>query len=148
MSQTFSYERGYGSQPAGSRMPKPYKKTYTDKLPEWISKFKAEGMTDAEIGEVIKGKAAKYIGKWGNHSKVGVLINRYDNEQQALEELTEKPRNAAPRDKTEPNQFFSPKAGGKRMGSLPSLQQRKSAVTKRRTKSIGGRHKNNTMIKS
>lgn len=117
-------------------------------MPEWISKFKAEGMTDAEIGEVIKGKAAKYIGKWGNHSKVGVLINRYDNEQQALEELTEKPRNAAPRDKTEPNQFFSPKAGGKRMGSLPSLQQRKSAVTKRRTKSIGGRHKNNTMIKS
>ena len=27
-------------EPAGSRVPKPYKKTFSDKMPEWINKFK------------------------------------------------------------------------------------------------------------
>mmetsp|Transcript_12175 Transcript_12175/g.16514 ORF Transcript_12175/g.16514 Transcript_12175/m.16514 type:complete len:94 (+) Transcript_12175:1140-1421(+) len=78
--------------PAGSRMPKPYKKTYADKLPEWISRFRAEGVTDTEINEILKGKAHKYKGKWGNASKVGILINNYNNEKYNGE-LTMKPRN-------------------------------------------------------
>ena len=61
--------------------------SYSDKLPEWINKFKAEGMTEEEINDIIKGKAEKYIGKWGNHSKVGVLLNRYDNEQKMRDEF-------------------------------------------------------------
>lgn len=27
-------------EPAGSRVPRPYKKTFSDKMPEWIGKFK------------------------------------------------------------------------------------------------------------
>ena len=53
---------------------------YTDKLPEWIEKFRAEGLKDSEIDEIIKGKAEKYINKWGNTSKVGILINAYDGQ--------------------------------------------------------------------
>ncbi len=44
-------------------------------------------MTEIEINDIIKGKAEKYIGKWGNHSKVGVLLNRYDNEQKMRDEF-------------------------------------------------------------
>ena len=54
--------------------------SYTDKLPEWIEKFRAEGLKDAEIEEILKGKTDKYIGKWGNTSKVGILINAYDGQ--------------------------------------------------------------------
>lgn len=64
--------------PAGSRMPKPFKKTYADKMPEWIIKFRQEGLSDTEINDILKGKANKYINKWGNCSKVGILINNYN----------------------------------------------------------------------
>ena len=53
---------------------------YTDKLPEWVEKFRAEGLQDAEIEAIIKGKSEKYNGKWGNTSKVGILINAYDGQ--------------------------------------------------------------------
>jgi len=42
-------------------------------------------LTDAEISEIIKGKTEKYIGKWGNTSKVGVLINSFDIARVATE---------------------------------------------------------------
>jgi hypothetical protein len=48
-------------------------------MPEWVVKFKQEGLSDLEIAEIIKGKTEKYIGKWGNTSRVGILINNYDN---------------------------------------------------------------------
>ncbi len=92
-------------------------------------------MTEIEINDIIKGKAEKYIGKWGNHSKVGVLLNRYDNEQKMRDEFEMKPRNQAPQDRRD--SMMSPKATGKRMGSLPALDDRKAAVgVQRRTKSI------------
>ena len=68
--------------------------SYTDKLPEWVEKFRAEGLKDAEIEEIIKGKTEKYIGKWGNTSKVGILINAYDGQQKVDQErLVMNPRN-------------------------------------------------------
>ena len=54
--------------------------SYTDKIPEWINKFRAEGLKEAEIQEILRGKTERYIGKWGNTSKVGILINAYDDE--------------------------------------------------------------------
>jgi len=72
-------------------MPKPFKKTFSDKLPEWIGKFRDEGLKDDEISEILKGKASKYINKWGNASKVGILINNYNNQKN--EQLAMKPRN-------------------------------------------------------
>jgi hypothetical protein len=35
-------------------------------------------VTDEEIEKIIDGKTSKYISKWGNTSKVGVLINNYN----------------------------------------------------------------------
>ena len=68
--------------------------SYTDKLPEWIEKFRAEGLKDVEIEEIIKGKTEKYIGKWGNTSKVGILINAYDGQLKVDQErLVMNPRN-------------------------------------------------------
>ena len=58
-----------------------YFNSFSDKLPEWIVKFKQEGISDQEIAEIIKGKTEKYIGKWGNKSKVGMLIKTYDTER-------------------------------------------------------------------
>ena len=55
-------------------------------MPEWIEKFKAEGLDDAQIDEIIRGKTEKYIGKWGNTSKVGILINAYDGLQNGAKE--------------------------------------------------------------
>ena len=47
-------------------------------MPEWILKFRQEGLSDTEINDILKGKANKYINKWGNCSKVGILINNYN----------------------------------------------------------------------
>lgn len=117
-------------QPAGSRVPKPFKKTFEDKLPEWIDKFRQEGVSDAEINEIIKGKTAKYIGKWGNTSKVGVLINNY-NSAYANEIMRQETRDQAPKTKQTPT-------ARKRVSSLPAIEQRNSATISgknRRTKS-------------
>ena len=73
--------------------------SFSDKLPEWIVKFKQEGLTDQEIGEIIKGKTEKYIGKWGNTSKVSILINSYDSARIASEQLVMNPRTQAVRNK-------------------------------------------------
>lgn len=72
------------------------RRRYVDKLPEWIEKFKAEGLKDADIAEIIKGKTHKYVDKWGNKSKVGALINSYD-EQNMAAHMKIQPRNQAPR---------------------------------------------------
>ena len=65
---------------------------FEDKLPEWIDRFRAEGMTDQEIANVLQGKAEKYIDKWGNSSKVGVLINSYNNLAKQMSSLQSSPK--------------------------------------------------------
>ena len=82
---------------------------YADKLPEWIEKFRGEGLSDAQIGEIIKGKSDKYIGKWGNNSNVGHLINTYDNARKGAgkDDLVMKPRNHGAASK---HQALSPQA--------------------------------------
>lgn len=67
-----------GDLPAGFRAPKPFKKTYVDKIPEWVEKARQDGKTDDEIRDMIRGKELKYISKWGNKSKVGAIINEYN----------------------------------------------------------------------
>ena len=69
-----------GDLPAGFRAPKPFKKTYVDKIPEWVEKLRKEGKSDEEIKAAIRGKELKYISKWGNKSKVGAIINEYNQE--------------------------------------------------------------------
>ena len=47
-------------------------------MPDWIEKYRAEGMEDTQIKEELKKKKDKYIEKWGNRSRVGVLLNSYN----------------------------------------------------------------------
>lgn len=62
-------------EPAGYRNPKPFKKTYEDKIPDWIARYRGEGMKDEEIAQILFEKERKYVNKWGNRSKVGGLLN-------------------------------------------------------------------------
>ena len=78
--------------------------------------------------------------KWGNNSKVGLLINHYASEKITDEQLNMRPRNQAPRTRIE----TLPSPRGKRMSSLPAIQHRNSAKPNRRTKSISVRAKNTT----
>ena len=57
-------------------------------MPLWIEKMKDEGMSDEQIREVIAGKTQKYIDKWGNKSRVGVLLCNYNNEVAQRNKLT------------------------------------------------------------
>lgn len=103
---------------------------YADKLPEWIEKFRNEGLNDTQIEEILKGKSDKYIGKWGNNSNVGHLINTYDNARRVgNEDLVMKPRHHGA---TSKHQALSPQA---KLSSLPALEKRNSALPGRRTKS-------------
>ena len=84
------------SEAAGSRLPKPFKKTFYDKMPEWFDQYKANGMSETQIKERLQGKTEKYIGKWGNTSKVGLLINSSDDndyQRQVQQRLVMSPRN-------------------------------------------------------
>ena len=47
-------------------------------MPDWIEKYRAEGLEDAEITQAIKEKQKQYIDKWGNKSRVGILLNSYN----------------------------------------------------------------------
>lgn len=53
--------------------------SYVDKMPDWYAKFRAEGKSEDEIAEIIDMKKSKYVEKWGNKSRVGVLLNSYNN---------------------------------------------------------------------
>lgn len=110
-------------------------RSFTDKLPEWIVKFRQEGLTDVEINEIIKGKEFKYINKWGNSSKVGILINNYNNDKKMQDTLKLEARMNAPRIRTEQQ---SPKAARAALSSLPALEMRGSAA-QNRTRSINQR---------
>lgn len=62
-------------EPAGFRNPKPFKKTYEDKIPEWIQLCRTEGKKDDEIAQLLFEKERKYVNKWGNRSQIGGLMN-------------------------------------------------------------------------
>ena len=47
-------------------------------MPDWVEKYRAEGLEDTEIKEMIKEKQSKYMEKWGNKSRVGILLNSYN----------------------------------------------------------------------
>jgi len=47
-------------------------------MPDWVEKYRAEGLGETEIDQLIKDKQLKYIQKWGNNSRVGVLLNSYN----------------------------------------------------------------------
>ena len=51
-----------------------------DKMPEIAEKLKAEGQDEKAIKEALIKKAEKSIEKYGNKSKVGVLMNSRDLE--------------------------------------------------------------------
>lgn len=50
-------------------------------MPEWTAKFRKDGLSELEIKEKLRDKAAKYTEKWGNSSKVGLLLNSFDSQQ-------------------------------------------------------------------
>ena len=51
-------------------------------MPDWIEKYRSEGLEDAQIDQLIDEKKHKYIQKWGNNSRVGVLLNSYNQKTQ------------------------------------------------------------------
>lgn len=65
---------------AGSRIPRAFKLTLTDKMPEWVQKMRDEGMSDDQIKTAINSKQQAYIDKWGNKSRVGILLGDYNDE--------------------------------------------------------------------
>ena len=55
-------------------------RSLADKMPEIAEKLKAEGQDEKAIKEALIKKAEKSIEKYGNKSKVGVLMNSRDLE--------------------------------------------------------------------
>ena len=49
-----------------------------DKLPDWIETFKKDGKSDEEIEKLLQEKKAKYVDKWGNKSRVGILLQDHN----------------------------------------------------------------------
>ena len=47
-------------------------------MQDWVDKYRAEGMDESEIQNLIKEKQHKYVEKWGNKSRVGILLNSYN----------------------------------------------------------------------
>jgi hypothetical protein len=45
-----------------------------DKIPSLIEKLKGEGKDDVQIREALNAKASKSIEKYGNKSKVGLIL--------------------------------------------------------------------------
>lgn len=120
---------------------------FVDKLPEWIDRFRAEGLTDTEIQEVIRGKAQKYIDKWGNSSRVGILINSYNNEQRQKASLQSSPKQAGVHSR-QPSGAESPPSRT-RLSSLPALEQRGSVASVRRNRStVGARGKTTAAVRA
>lgn len=74
-------------------MPKPFKKTYEDKMGEWIERYKREGMSLNDVQNAINQKKVTYMGKYGNRSSVGdVLATTSERKQQALAATLASPR--------------------------------------------------------
>mmetsp|Transcript_56957 Transcript_56957/g.78312 ORF Transcript_56957/g.78312 Transcript_56957/m.78312 type:complete len:102 (+) Transcript_56957:1305-1610(+) len=60
-------------------MPKPFKKTFVDKIPNWVQRMEEEGKSQEEIKDHLAMKSSKYIDKYGNKSQVGMIIDMYNH---------------------------------------------------------------------
>ena len=77
---------------AGSRLPKPFKKTYVDKIPNWVDQMEKDGKSKEDIKQALTLKSEKYIDKYGNKSRVGMVIDMYSTEDpQKNESMKVKP---------------------------------------------------------
>ena len=56
-------------------MPKAYKKTLVDKMPDWVTKMKEQGHTDEEIKQFLAQKTEKHINKHSNKSRIGLILD-------------------------------------------------------------------------
>lgn len=61
--------------PAGARIPVQYKKSLAEKIPLMVDRLKEEGANEDQIKQAIFAKKIKSIEKYGNRSKVGMLMN-------------------------------------------------------------------------
>ena len=96
-------------------------------MPDWIEKYRAEGMEDADIDQAIKEKQAKYIEKYGNKSRVGILLNSC-NQAAAQQQLLIQPKKYG---RTAVNPFDE-QVGGPgnraRLSSLPTIADRNASA--------------------
>eukprot|EP00351_Strombidinopsis_sp_SopsisLIS2011_P001910 CAMPEP_0116875356 /NCGR_PEP_ID=MMETSP0463-20121206/7276_1 /TAXON_ID=181622 /ORGANISM="Strombidinopsis sp, Strain SopsisLIS2011" /LENGTH=92 /DNA_ID=CAMNT_0004520835 /DNA_START=1441 /DNA_END=1719 /DNA_ORIENTATION=- len=58
-------------------MPRPFKKTYADKIPNWVEQMEKDGKSKEDIKHALALKSEKYIDKYGNKSRVGMVIDMY-----------------------------------------------------------------------
>mmetsp|Transcript_5777 Transcript_5777/g.9900 ORF Transcript_5777/g.9900 Transcript_5777/m.9900 type:complete len:256 (-) Transcript_5777:30-797(-) len=65
--------------PAGMRIPKDFKRTLGDKIPELIEKMRGEGRSEKEIREAVQAKKSKSVEKYGNKSKVGLVLDMHNH---------------------------------------------------------------------
>lgn len=65
--------------PAGIRIPKEFKKSLADKIPNLIEKLKKEGKDESSIQDMIEQKKINQVEKYGNKSKVGLILDMKNN---------------------------------------------------------------------
>jgi len=96
-------------------------------MPDWVEKYRAEGLGETEIDQLIKDKQLKYIQKWGNNSRVGVLLNSYNQKAQ------EKGLAVTPKRYGQAINSFDPNNPGlrQRLSSLPTIDRNSTAAPAR-----------------
>lgn len=62
--------------PAGQRIPKDFKKNLAEKIPIMMEQLKSQGLNEEEITRAILEKRAQSIEKYGNKSKIGLLLEQ------------------------------------------------------------------------
>ena len=99
-----------------------------DKMPDWVEKYRAEGLEDAAIDQLIKDKQHKYIQKWGNNSRVGVLLNSYNQNKAQDKFLAVTPKRYG----QSVNSFDQSNPGARqRLSSLPTIDRNSTAAPTR-----------------
>lgn len=92
-------------------------------MPDWIEKYRAEGLEDAQIDTILKEKQHKYIEKWGNKSRVGILLNSYNQKQTQEKQLLVTPTRYG----NSVNKFDM-EGARHRLSSLPTIDRNQSAA--------------------
>lgn len=91
-----------------------------DKMPDWVEKYRAEGLEETQIDQLINEKKLKYIQKWGNNSRVGVLLNSYNQNKTQEKFLAVTPKRYG----HSINSFDQGNPGARdRMSSLPTIER-------------------------
>ena len=97
-------------------------------MPDWVEKYRAEGLEDAEIDTLIKDKQQKYIQKWGNNSRVGVLLNSYNQNRTQEKFLAVTPKRYG----QSVNSFDQNNPGARqRLSILPTIDRNSTAAPAR-----------------